>query len=70
MDGEDDPLYDLRYNREDKKNCCINREHAEEGFEAISCNISKVRSKSRNTIAQSKTQAKPIDLIQTAHPEF
>ena len=55
MNREDDPPDDLRYNGEGKKNCCINLEHAEDIFEAINCNISKVRSKSCNKIAQSKT---------------
>ena len=45
----------------------MNWEHAEDSFEANNLNISKVRSESRNTIVQSKTQAKPIDLSQTAH---
>ena len=52
MDGEDDPPDDLRYNGEGKENCCINWEHAEDSFEANDRNISKVRSKIRNTIAQ------------------
>ena len=55
MDGEDYPPDDLSYNGEVKKNRCMNREHAEDIFEANYCNISKVRSKSRNTIVQSKT---------------
>ena len=70
MDGEDDPPDDLRYNREGKKNRCMNQEHAEDSYEANNHIISKVRSKSRNTIVQSKTQAKPINLSLTAHPQF
>ena len=70
MDGEDNPHDDFRYNGEGKKNWCMNREHAEDIFEAKNCNISKVRSESRNIIVQSKTQANPIYLIQTAHPQF
>ena len=61
MYGEEEPYYDLRYNGEGKKNCCMNREHTEDSFEANNRNISKVRSESRNIIAQSKTQANPID---------
>ena len=67
MDGEDNPPDDLRYNGEGKKNSCITREHSENVFEVRNCNTSKVRSKIRNKIAQSITQAKPIDLIRTAH---
>ena len=67
MDGEDEPPDDLRYNGEGKKNRCMNREHAEDSFEASNCNTGKVRSKSRNEIAQS---TKPINLSQTAHPQF
>ena len=48
----------------------MNREHAEDIFEATNHNISKVRSKSRNKIVQSKTQAKPIELGWTAHPQL
>ena len=70
MDGEDEQPDDLRYNGEGKKLCCMNREHAEDSFEANNRNISKFRSESRNTIVQSKTQAKPIDLSRTAHPQF
>ena len=70
MDGEDDTPDNLRYNGEGKKNCCMNREHAEDSFEAINCNISKVRSEIRNIIVHSTTQAKPIDLSRTAHLQF
>ena len=70
MDGEDNPPDDLRYNGEYKKKRCINWEHAEDSFEANNHNISKVRSEIYNTIDQSKTQAKSIDLIITAHPQF
>ena len=70
MDGEDQPPDDLRYNGEGKKNCCFNQEHAEDKFEAINRNTSKVRSESRNTIAHSTTQAKPVDLSWTVHPQF
>ena len=70
MDGEDEPPDDLEYNGEGKKNICIKREHAEDSFEASNRNISKVRSKIRNTIAQPKTQAKPVDLSRTAHSQF
>ena len=70
MDGENNPPEDLRHNGEGNKNCCMNREHAEDSFEAKNRKISKVRSESRNTIVQSKTQAKPIDLIRTAHLQF
>ena len=63
MDGEDEPPDDLRYNGEGKKN-------RKDSFEANNSNIRKVRSKSRNKIAQSKTQAKPINLGRTAHPQF
>ena len=52
---EDEPPDDLRYNGEVNKNRCMNREHAEDSFEANNCNISKVRSKSHNKIVQSKT---------------
>ena len=62
MDGEDKPPDNLRYNGEGKKNLCINQDYAEENFEESNCNASKVRSKSRNTIAQSTTQSKPINL--------
>ena len=68
--GDDNPPDCLRYIGEGKKNCCMNREHIEDIFEADNCNISKVRSKSRNTIVQSKTQAKPIDLSWTSHSQF
>ena len=54
MDGDNYPPDDLRYNGEGRENCCINREHAEESFESSNSNISKVRSESHNTIAQSK----------------
>ena len=60
MDGEDNPPDDLRYNGEGKKKCCMNREHADDSFEANNRNISKVRSESRNKIVQLKIQAKPI----------
>ena len=70
MDVEDEPPDDLRYNGEGKKNRCMNREHTEDSFEANNRNISKVRSKSRNTIAHLKRQAKPIYLIRTSHPQF
>ena len=70
MNGEEEPTDDLRYNGEGKKNCCINRENAEDSFEASDHNITKVRSKSRNTIAHSKTKAKPIKLIQTTYPQL
>ena len=69
MDGEDNPPYDLRYNGEFNKNSCMYLDHAEDSFEANNRNIIKVRSKSRNKIVQSKTQAKPIDLSRTAHPK-
>ena len=69
MDGEDEPPDYLRYNGEGKKIRSINREHAEDSFEANNCNISKVRSESCNKIVQSKTQAKPINLSRTAHPK-
>ena len=49
---------------------CINQEHAEDSFEASYCNIIKFRSEICNTIEQSKTQAKPIDLSQTSHPQL
>ena len=32
MDGEDELPDDLRYNGEGKKNCCMNRENAEDSF--------------------------------------
>ena len=67
MYGEDDPSDDLRYNGEDKKNRCITWEHAEDIFEASNHNTSKIRSKIRNTIVQSTTKAKPINLSQTTH---
>ena len=70
MDGEDEPPYDLKYNVEGKKNSCINREHAEDSFEANNRNISKVIRESRNTIAQYKAQAKPIELTSTTHPQL
>ena len=70
MDGGNEKPDDLRYNGEGKKNRCINREHAEDSFEARNHNIVKVRSKRRNKIAQSTTKAKPIDLSQTAHSQF
>ena len=70
MDGEEEPHDDLRYNGEGKKNRCMNWEHTEDSFEANNCNIIKVGSEKRNTIAQSKTQAKPISLSRTAHPQF
>ena len=65
-----EPPDDLRYNVEGKKNCCMNREHAEDIFEASNRNISKVRNKTHNTIVQSKTQAKPINLSRNDHPQF
>ena len=68
MGGEDKPPDDLRYNVEGKIKCCMNWEHAEDSFETNNRNISKVRSEIRNTIVQSKTQAKPIDLSRTTHP--
>ena len=55
MDGEDEPPDDLRYNREVKKNGCMNQKNVEDSFEANNRKISKVRSKSPNTIVQSKT---------------
>ena len=55
MDGEDEPPDDISYNVEGKKNSCMNREHAEDTFEANNRNISKVRSKNRSRIVQSKT---------------
>ena len=70
MYGEDDPPDDLRYNGEGMKNRCMNREHAEDSFEANNHNISKVRSKIRNTIVQSKTHSSFINLSRTAHPQF
>ena len=70
MDGEDEPPDYLRYNGEGKKIRSINREHAEDSFEASNHSISKVKGKSRNTIVQSKTQTKPIKLNRTAHPQF
>ena len=70
MYGEDEPPDDLRYNGEGNKNCCMNREHAEDSFEAKNRKISKVRSESRNTIVQSTKQTKPIGLSSTAHPKF
>ena len=70
MDREEDTPDNLRNNQEGKKKCCITWEHAEDSFEASNCKTSKVRSKIRNTIARSTTQAKPIDLSQTAHPEL
>ena len=62
MDGEDDPPDDLRSNVEGKKNCCMNREHVEDSFEANNHNISKVRSESRNKIVQSKTKVQAYQL--------
>ena len=44
MDGKDETYDNLRHNREGKKNRCMNREHAEDIFEANNCNISKFRS--------------------------
>ena len=70
MDGEYESPDDLRYNVEGKKNRCMNWEHAEDSFEANNTNVSKVRSKIRNKIAQSKTQAKHINLIWTAIQNF
>ena len=67
VDAEDEPLDDLRYNGEGKKNCCMNREHAEASFEANNHNTSKVKSEIRNAIVQSKTHSKPINLSRTAH---
>ena len=66
---EDQPPDELRYNGEGEQNCCMNQDHAEDSFEENRCNISKVKTEIRNTIAQSKTQAKPINLSQTAHPQ-
>ena len=48
----------------------MKQEHAEDSFEASYRNTRKVRSEIRNTIAQSTTHAKPIDLIQTNHPQL
>ena len=70
MDGEDNPTDEIRYNGEGKKNRCMNWEHAEDSFEAKNRKISKVRSESRNTIVQSKTQSKPINLSRTAHMQI
>ena len=70
IDGEDTPPDNLRYNGEGKESRCINREQAEKKFEASNFNISKVRSKSCNTIARSKTQAKSIKLSRTTHPQL
>ena len=44
IDGEDKSPDDLRYNVEGKKKRFVNRDHAEDSFEAINRNISKVRS--------------------------
>ena len=55
MDGEDNLPDDLRYNGEGKKSRCINRDHAEDSFEASSLNTSKVKRKTLNIIAQSTT---------------
>ena len=52
MDGEGKPPDDLRYNGEGKKHIGMNRDHAEDSFEAKNRNISKVRSEIRNTIMQ------------------
>ena len=70
MDGEDETPDCLRYNGEGKKNLCINWEHSEDSFEASNRKISKFRSKICTTIAQSTTQAKPIDLSWTANSQF
>ena len=70
MDGEEELPDDLSYDGECEKNCCMNRENAENTFEANNCNISKVRSEIRNTIIQSKTKTKAINLSQTTHPNF
>ena len=70
MDGEEKTPDDLRYNGEGNKNRCMNQEHAEDIFEANNCNIIKVKSEIRNTIVHLKTQAKPINLSPTAHPQF
>ena len=70
IDREEDRPDGLRYNGEGNKNRCINREHAEESFEVSNRNVSKVRSEIRNKIGQSTTQANPIDLSRTAHPQF
>ena len=67
IDGENYPHDELRYNGEGKKNSCINREHAEDIFEARNRNTSKVISKSCNNIAQSTTLIKPINLIWNTH---
>ena len=48
----------------------MNKEHIEDSFEANNHNISKFRSESLNTIAQSKTQSKPINLSRTADTQF
>ena len=70
MYGEDNPPDYFRYNGKGKKNHCNTQEHAEDSFEANNCNTSKVRSKIRNTIAQSTKLAKPIDLSRIAHPQL
>ena len=70
MDREDEPPDDLRYNVEGKKNRCITWEHLEDIFEASNRNTRKVRSESCNRIVMSTTQAKPIDLSWTAHPQL
>ena len=70
MYGKDMPPDDLSYNEEGNKKFSIIQEHAEDSFEAINQNISKVRSEIHNTIAQSTIQAKPINLRWTAHLQF
>ena len=70
MYGEDETPDDLKYNGEGKNNRCITQEHAEDSFEASNRDISKVRSKSRNTISKLTTLAKPINLSRTAHPKL
>ena len=52
MDREEEPPDELMYNGECKKNCCINREHAEDSFEVSNRNIKNGRSEIRNKIAQ------------------
>ena len=45
IEGEDEPPDDLRYNGEGKKNCCINREHAEDSFEESIPTLSRSEAK-------------------------
>ena len=70
MDREYHPHDDLRYNGEGNKHHFMNLDHAEDSFEAKKRNISKVRSETRNTISQSLTQAKPIDLSWNARTQL